>query len=118
MGALIYQAYDNGDSNNSQICWYSAGVRPIYSFNKHLALALELGADWVDSQPDGYNDILFKATLAPELRFAPEFFARPVLRAYVTYAAWGSGFEGLVGGDAYANSTEGLAFGLQAEAWW
>ncbi len=62
--------------------------------------------------------MLYKFTIAPELRFAPLFFARPVLRAYATYATWGDGFRGLVGGTAFDGTTAGANFGVQMEAWW
>jgi maltoporin len=65
-----------------------------------------------------FEDVLFKLSAGPELRFDNKFFGRPVLRAYVTYAVWGSGFKGRVGGEPYVDDTSGLAAGLQMEAWW
>ena len=44
-------------------------------------------------------------------------FALP-LRAFVTYASWSDDFKGLVGGGAFEDATDGLSYGLQAEAWW
>jgi maltoporin len=40
-----------------------------------------------------------------------------VLRAFVTYAFWSDDFENIVGGEANANETAGLNFGVQVEAW-
>ncbi len=118
MSALIYQVFDNGENDSSRITWISGGLRPIYSFTRHVALAAEFGADWVDNEPDDCRGILYKFTVAPELRIGPAFLDRPVLRAYFTYATWGNGLEGKVGESAYMDATAGIAAGLQCEAWW
>jgi maltoporin len=52
------------------------------------------------------------------LALGSEFFSRPVLRAFVTYAAWSDGLEGAVGGLDYANRNSGWTWGFQMEAWW
>jgi maltoporin len=117
-GALVFQAKDTGDPSASRTYWYSAGVRPIYSFSKHFALALEAGVDWVDNRIEDYSDALFKVTLAPELRIDTDFFARPVLRVFATYAAWGSGLKDRVGGTTYLGETSGFTAGVQGEVWW
>ena len=44
--------------------------------------------------------------------------ADPVLRAFLTYASWSDGLRGMVGGTPYQNKTNGLTYGVQAEAWW
>ena len=118
MGDVIYQVTDNGEDINSKKTWISAGIRPVYSFTEHVALAFEAGADWVDNEESDTDGVLYKVTIAPELRFSGRFFDRPVLRAYLTYASWSDEFRGLVGSDAYENETNGLSAGLQVEAWW
>ena len=47
-----------------------------------------------------------------------EFFSRPVLRAFLTYAFWNDGQRGQVGGIDYANETAGWSWGVQMESWW
>lgn len=118
MPALLWQREDLGTRGDSRIDWLSAGIRPIYSFTEHFSLALETGVDYVDNGATGVRDYLFKGTLAPQLSIGRLFFSRPVLRMYGSYARWGSGFEGSIGGSAYQNATSGTSFGLQAEAWW
>ncbi len=118
MPALVWQMQDTGASGNSRINWLSAGVRPIYNFTEHFSLALETGVDYVDNGPMGVRDYLFKGTVAPQLSLGKLFFSRPVLRMFATYAQWGSGFRGSIGGQAYQSATSGTSFGLQAEAWW
>ena len=38
------------------------------------------------------------------------FFSRPVIRAYLTYAGWGAQFKGRVGGNDFANRSDGWAW--------
>jgi maltoporin len=118
MYTAVYRRQNDGSKTDNTIDWFSVGARPIYFFNEHLALAFEAGADHVNSRIDKYSDTLFKMTLAPELRIDNTFLGRPVLRAYATYATWGSDFKGRVGGSQYQDDTEGLSFGVQMEAWW
>lgn len=116
--ALIYQLHNNGAAADALQHWASAGMRPIWMLNRHLALAVEGGVDYVDSEPDDDRGYLFKFTVAPEIRFGRLFFDRPVLRAFATYGRWTDDFEGRIGGDAFADRKDGFNFGLQAEAWW
>lgn len=118
MPVLVYQLEDDGSDSDSRTRWVSAGARPIINFTEHTALAVEVGADWVKNEPLDASGVLYKFTIAPELRFDRLFFARPVLRAYATYATWGEGFKGHTGGEAFDGTTSGANFGLQMEAWW
>ena len=115
--ALVYQITDYTD-NGGLVQWASAGVRPIFHFNKYLSLALEGGVDWVKNTDQGTSDYLWKITFAPQVSLGNRFFSRPVIRAFVTYAHWGDQFRGQVGGLDYQNETEGLTYGAQMEAWW
>jgi maltoporin len=115
--ALLYQYtyYGNGAGNQS---WFSAGLRPIYQFNKYLSLAFEGGVDYVTDSVSSSSGNLFKLTLAPQVALGNEFFSRPVLRAFVTYAHWSNDFVGQVGGQDYLSDQQGLTYGVQMEAWW
>lgn len=115
--ALVYQFTDYGDAGGI-VHWASAGVRPIYHFNKYLSLALEGGVDWVENDDAGSSDFLYKLTLAPQVSLGGRFMSRPVLRAFVTYAHWGDDFVGQVGGNDYVSENDGFTFGVQMEAWW
>ncbi|MBN2190610.1 MAG: carbohydrate porin [Candidatus Aureabacteria bacterium] len=118
MSDFICQAKDEGQDGDSKVTWFSAGARPIYCFTENLAIAVEGGVDYVDSELGGYHGLLYKLTIAPEIRIDNTFFGRPVIRAYFTYANWTNEFKGLVGGDAYETATDGISVGVQAEAWW
>jgi maltoporin len=115
--ALVYQLTDYADGTG-KTQWASAGLRPIWHFNRYLSLAGEAGVDYVhndSSSPSGY---LYKFTLAPQVSLGGRFMSRPVLRGFVTYASWSADFTGQVGGNDYLNETEGLTYGIQMEAWW
>ncbi|MDD5645507.1 MAG: carbohydrate porin [bacterium] len=118
MSDFIYQVKDEGQKGDSKITWISAGARPIYCFTENLAIAVEGGVDYVDNELESCHGILYKLTVAPEIRIDNTFFGRPVIRAYFTYARWTSGFKGLIGGSAYETDKDGISVGLQAEAWW
>jgi maltoporin len=99
-------------------------VRPQVFFTKYISLAFEGGFDHTegfvttqtgDRQFDGW---LRKFTIAPQIGAGRQFFSRPVLRAFLTYASWSNGFRGLVGGVPFEDRTSGFTYGLQAETWW
>jgi maltoporin len=59
----------------------------------------------VNDSGTGQDGVLYKLTLAPQVSLGDRFFSRPVIRAFVTYAAWSDGFKGQIGGNDYANDT-------------
>lgn len=102
--------------------WFSAGIRPVYSFSRLYSLAVELGYDQIDNEyaPSGKNKKtnLTKLTIAPQLGAGTGYWARPVLRAFATFASWNEKGAVLPDDVRYANQTSGWSYGVQAEAWW
>ena len=90
--ALVYQYTDFGDDAPTQQ-WVSGGVRPIWHITDAFSLAFEGGVDWVSETSNGNGGTLGKLTLAPQVSLGNEFFSRPVLRAFVTYATWSDGLK-------------------------
>lgn len=119
---LLFRQDDRGSVGNSDIMWYSTGVRPIFYISKHLNLALEAGVDYVDDEVNNRSGNLSKLTTALQISANRGFKSRPVIRLFVTLAEWDEDFKGLVGnipGNApYANETSGWTVGAQAETWW
>lgn len=109
--------YKPGEAGVGYYRWLTFGARPIYSFNTHMSIAAELGFENVVT-PTGVRGWLRKLSLAPQIAPTPDFFSRPVLRAFVTLASWSPSLQGIVGGPAYATRTSGLSAGLQVESWW
>ena len=117
MPIFVYQRTKDGDPQHDWNQWVSFGARPEYFFTKHVSLAVEGGFDHTHSRAQ-YDGWLRKITIAPQIGAGNKFFSRPVLRAFLTYASWSDGLRGMVGGTPYQNKTNGLTYGVQAEAWW
>lgn len=125
--AAIYE--DKHFDDDSGATWISAGVRPSYYWTENLSTALELGHDYVD--PDNGDDSrrLTKATLAQQWSAGIGGLARPVIRAFATYADWnGDAFladrtsrsidAGAAGDAINIDDNDGLTFGMQMDVWW
>ena len=110
--------------------WLSFGVRPQYNFTDNFSLAMELGHDQT-SAGSGPKPKLTKLTIAPQLSLAGGFWARPVFRAFATYARWNKGLEDAVQntsdeapgreypfGAVFGEDRHGMTYGIQVEAWW
>jgi maltoporin len=115
--ALVYQLTDYQDSAG-RVHWASAGMRPIWHFNKYISLAFEGGVDWISDEVADTSAALYKLTIAPQVSLGGRFMSRPVIRAFLTYARWGDDFVGQVGGTDYLAEDAGLSYGVQMEAWW
>ena len=117
----IYQRATGVQSHAER--WLSLGARPIYNFSNYLRLAVELGADFVKPR-DGDSRQLTKVTVAPELATGRDFYDRPVLRLFVTFARWNTaaGQLGVVRSDSgfspFGDDRHGVTLGVQTEAWW
>jgi maltoporin len=125
MPIFVFQRFRDGQPGHGFNDWASFGARPEIFFTKYLSLAFEAGFDHTDgfattasganTQFDGW---LRKFTIAPQIGAGRQFFSRPVLRVFLTYANWSNGFRGLVGGVPFEDRTSGLTYGVQAETWW
>lgn len=115
-------------------------VRPIYHFTENLGLAVEAGTVRVsghnlnyDNNPNKTTNYLNKITISPQLSMGSGFYARPVLRAYVSYMKWNrdttpygieSGASACTGRDCsvsvagFSNGSSATTYGVQMEAWW
>ncbi len=100
--------------------WVAFGAQPVWYYHPHLSLAFDAGFDWVSNPaPAGqYSGWLRKFTIAQQIGTKPEFFARPLLRLFITYANWSDPLVGRVGGAAFINAKQGFTAGIQAESWW
>jgi maltoporin len=107
--------------------WMSIGVRPAYAISEQFKLVTELGHDQVDAS--GGTRKLSKFTFAPTWSpKGPDFWARPEVRLYYTYATWNEAAKRaaneLAAGSAlsdtgsYGTARHGSNFGVQVEYWW
>jgi maltoporin len=118
MPIFIYQRTRDGNPQHGWDQWVSFGARPEVFFTKYLSLAFEGGFDHTHSSTGQYDGWLRKFTIAPQIGAGRQFFSRPVLRTFLTYANWSDGLRGFVGGIPFQNRTSGLTYGVQAETWW
>jgi maltoporin len=118
MPIFLYQRSKDGNPAHGVDTWLSFGARPIFNFTDHVSLAFEPGIDHTTSGQNLYSGWLVKSTVALQIASGRDFFSRPVVRAFFTYANWTDGYKGFVGGMPYQNQNAGLSFGLQAESWW
>ncbi|MES9991722.1 MAG: carbohydrate porin [Candidatus Thiodiazotropha sp.] len=125
MPVVAYQYFDNGLKRNNSVTKILYGGRAKYSINKNIALQLEAGAVYLDSEPtitaDGHlQDTLYKVTFAPTIQPKLGFWARPEIRFYVTYAWWDDTESNAFLDDPAgieADDTSGLNYGMQMEIW-
>ena len=95
--------------------FWNVVARPQYNFTDNFSVAVELGhaaGKNGDSKPN-----MTKLTIAPQLTLSPGFWARPVVRAFVTHATWNAD-AGEVANGAFGSKRSGTTIGIQAEAWW
>lgn len=94
-------------------------ARPTWFFTPHWSVALEPGVSWInDQRTAGQQAFVGKGTVALQAHLDDDFFARPVLRLFATYAAWDRPARPLIGASAYRYDDAGLNLGAQVEAWW
>jgi len=115
---IVYQSTRTGKPGGGWSEWLSCGARPQVFLSELFSVAFEAGLDYTHSSDGQYAGWLRKFTLAPQLGAGRKFFSRPVLRLFATYANWSDRLRGLVGGAPFKNDTNGLTYGVHAEAWW
>ena len=102
--------------------WISVGARPVYFWNDIMSTALEVGYDQVENSININGSMkdskLTKVTIAQQWSAGRGYWARPQVRVFGTYAKWNDASKGRVGGEAFADKTNGVTFGVQMEAWW
>ncbi|MES2261630.1 MAG: carbohydrate porin [Pseudomonadota bacterium] len=112
---------DKSDAGGSST-WSTLGARPVYAVTDNFKLQMEVGSSRVTSPTGGDPMRLTKVTFAPALTVGPAYFARPELRAFVTYAKWNDAATAALNannnsGPVYGNRTSGTSAGVQLEAW-
>jgi len=118
MPIFVFQRTQNSNPRDGWDRWISLGARPQVFLTDHFSVAFESGFDHTRSGHGQYDGWLRKFTIAPQIGAGRQFFSRPVLRVFVTYANWSNGLRGFVGGIPFQDRTSGLTYGVQAETWW
>lgn len=129
LGGMLTAVYQRDMADAGDQTWTSLGGRVTYGVTRQLKLQAELGQDWVNPST-GDTRSLTKLTVAPTWAMASNFWARPELRFFCTYAKWnqaaadaavGSGdaaVASLASNGVFGNDKHGVTIGLQFEGWW
>ena len=140
-GKESFPWYGSGANADSDRTTFSLVARPIYHFTENFGLAVEAGTVRVsgynlnyDGNPSKTTNYLNKLTISPQLSMGSGFYARPVLRAFVSFMNWNrdttpygveSGASACTGRDCsvavpntFANASSAVTYGVQMEAWW
>lgn len=104
--------------------WTSVGARPVYALNDNFKLILDVGHDNIKPADGGAEQKLTKVTFAPTLALAKNYWSRPEMRAFITYAKWNDAAQAaatpgsaLSSTGVFGGSTNGTSIGLQVETW-
>lgn len=124
LGGQLVAGYTHNISNAGDLDWFTVGGRLSYALTDHFKIVGDVGHDRVS--PDGQSSrSLTKMTIAPTISLGRDFWARPELRLFYTYATWNKAAQAaapagnaLSTTGAFGSNTEGSNFGVQIEAWW
>lgn len=129
LGGMLTAVYQKDMSSRGDQTWTSLGGRVSYGVTEHFKMQAELGQDWVSPSGDDTRR-LTKLTIAPSWAIASNFWSRPELRFFYTYARWndaastaaiGSGdaaVSSLAPTSVFGGAHHGGTIGLQFEGWW
>ncbi len=103
--------------------WTTVGARPVYALAENFKMQAELGVTRLKSDMNPSAQRLTKLTIAPTITLGRDYYARPELRAFVSYGKWNDAATGAVnafnnGGPVYGDRTSGTSYGIHLEAWW
>jgi maltoporin len=114
--AVLGYATSQPDDGN-EVIDYSIGGRLSYSLAAHAKVLAEAGS--TRRMGAGAEQTLDKVTLALALSPNPDFWSRPEVRLYMTYAEWN---EAAASSNASTFGVDGRTSdaigGIQVEAWW
>ena len=129
LGGLLTALYQKDSSNTGSQTWVSLGGRVSYGMAEHLKMQVEVGQDWV-TPSGGATRTLNKITIAPTWALSTNFWSRPELRFFYTYAHWNeAASQAAIGSlnaselslaptNIFGGDREGSVIGVQAETWW
>jgi maltoporin len=119
VGALGGQAialYQHNGSPAGDSDQFSIGGRVSYAISKNIKWLTEIGYS-SKSPAIGPDENLTKITLGPALSSGPDFWKRPELRLYVTWADFNEAAALDPANGLPAGKTNGVSYGAQVEIW-
>lgn len=128
-GALVLAFQDQTAPSGAGARIFTAEVRPAWHFTDWFKLQADVFYQvlWPKNAPEGSGSpSLFKATLAPTIVLGREYYSRPELRLFATYATWnGSAVAAAaaapdpkpIANGAFGSALYGFTFGASVEIW-
>ena len=115
-GGQAIALYQHDKTDSGTVKSFSLGGRGSYAITKNLKFLTELG--YSERKPDGSgSQHLTKLTVGPALSTGPDFWKRPELRLYVTYADFNKAAALDPSNGLPVNKTTGTSYGAQVEIW-
>jgi maltoporin len=119
VGAFGGQAivlYQHDQTDGGKVNSLSIGGRGSYALSQNVKFLAELG--FSQKKPDGSDtENLTKLTIGPALSAGPDFWKRPELRLYVTYADFNRAAADNPANGLPVGKTSGTSYGAQVEIW-
>jgi maltoporin len=115
-GGQAIALYQHDETDSGSVKSFSLGGRGSYALTKNLKFLTELG--FSQRKPDGSEtQNLTKLTVGPAISTGPDFWKRPELRLYVTYADFNKAAALDPANGLPTNKTNGTSYGAQVEIW-
>ena len=115
-GGQAIALYQHDETDTGKTNSFSIGGRGSYALSKNLKFLTEIG--FSQKKPQGAeSENLTKITIGPALSTGPDFWKRPELRLYVTYADFNKAAALDPANGLPVNKTNGTSYGAQVEIW-
>ena len=115
-GGQALAMYQHDETASGKTNSWTVGGRGSYAMSKNVKFLTELG--YSSKKPEGgETETLTKLTVGPALSTGPDFWKRPELRLYVTYADFNKAAALDPANGLPVNKTSGVSYGAQVEIW-
>jgi len=115
-GGQALAMYQHDESASGKTNSWTVGGRGSYAMSKNVKFLTEIG--YSAKKPEGGDtENLTKITVGPALSTGPDFWKRPELRLYVTYADFNKAAALDPANGLPVNKTNGVSYGAQVEIW-
>jgi maltoporin len=115
-GGQAIALYQHNKSPGASSDQYSIGGRISYAITKNIKWLTELGYAQ-KNQAHGPTEDLTKLTIGPALSSGPDFWKRPELRLYLTWADWNDAAGADSANNLPGNKNSAVSYGAQVEIW-
>ena len=112
----MYQHNDAPDTAGGKSNYWTLGGRGSWGITKNLKWLTEIG--YSSLKPDGRsNENVTKVTIGPALSTGPDFWKRPELRLYATFASFNHAAAMDPQNALPVDKTSAVSYGAQVEIW-